>query len=399
MNGMIKIIFIAIFIFLILGLIYFRKKNWIKKKKREIHQEIEKLKRKENKRKKSFDDIFYLATKYHQGIPEIITESGKVLKGMRPNYKKAIYYYEKLLNTNYHYIVLLPLADIYHYGYGDYQEFLDLKKAREYYTQASYSPDVDIRLEATEKLYHMNYQQNMVPVSDPDEINNQYTVLKETPPVPLPNIQASLPEKNEIRNDTQNVHDTGVVNSVKIIVDNLRKETPINIPAKKCIDDIKVWLNKDISEDEHKKRALKTFERMTNVNGIVSNANCDEIEILTLIWNKIDQLKKDKKEDGENVQNNLLIQLCEAQEHGETVCAQGRFNHVLACLDVLKEGSQIKPVWAIKQEMMHKASLLTNEELSETEFRYKLKKEFFKEYVVPGLVSEKFINNEIDSWF
>lgn len=422
--------YISKYIYLFLGLGVFlslfflwkttRKKKWFKHKKREINKELYKLKKIERKTNPAPEQIFYLAQKYQQGIPEVISLDGQILAGMKPNLKKSLFYYKKLLDTNYHYWVLIPIGDIYNYADIQYPNLVDLNQARESYKQALQSPIISIRMEAMEKIIALNEKQNLPRMNSIIETNLEnnglkFTQIRRTAPEPLPNIPEPVNIPVEVRNDTQNTHDSGVVNSIKGTINRLQTKISNPKDSQVCLLEIKQLIESEKNKTL-KDKALATLRTMKTHNALIMSAGLTEIEVLALVWNRISNL--DKK-DKENAERNLVLQLAESNEWGQSVCPQGRFNHVIGSLETIDPDVQIKPLWAIKQEMYNKSILIREQTLSTynlqereqiekgtdekliSDFEWKLTnklKENFKTEYCPHIVSEDFIDTEIDSW-
>lgn len=374
---------------LLLFIVFKRRRSWLRQKRIESNKEIHRYNSVLRKDDKTVEDVYYLAQKNFRGIPEVVHKK-TVLPGMKPNFRQAAYFYERLLGTPYHYLALVSLGDIHNFEYSDDNTLINRSLAREYYTQATYSPNAEIRMEATEKLARMNDDDGILDaVIDGDDANN-------LPPDPLPNIPQPV-EMSGIQNDSQNVHDSGVVNSIKIIIRDLAANTKMACDKNECIASIHGVIKNYGSNPTVRDRALKTFKRMCESNTLISSVDMNETDLMRLVWNRICSLSG---QDRKNVEENLVLQLSEGIEHGDVVCAQGRFNHLLSCLDVLNLESvdpHVKPLWAIRKEMQYKASTMYGQ-IDNDILKENLKKEFKKEYVEKGLVTDKFIDAEVDSW-
>lgn len=400
-----SLIYLLLFIlslFIILKVI--KKGNFKRRKIKYINKELERLKYLENKLFKSNEEIYEIARKYHQGIPETIYKN-EIVKGMKPDFRKAIKYYYKLIHTEYHYNSIISLANIYNYEYIDDVEIIDRNAARSLYSEALKSPNIDIRNEAREKLLMFN-DENGYPTLEMTDDNNiffndndfndtmGYGIIIET----VPEEYHELPQQVDTTqpwNDTQNVHDTGVVKSVSNILDILKNKTRIVKRIEQCVNEMIEYIELSDHSTIIKTNAIKTLMKMNEVNSLIISCNCREKDLIELIWNFCDTLNP---KDKDNLKYNIVIQLSEAIEFGDTVCAQGRFNHLIASLDILEEfqSCKIKPLWAIKQEMMNKSPKII-ENVPEDRHAETLKNYFIKEY--GSIVSEKFINSEIDSWY
>lgn len=398
----------AIFTILLLYTPSYKFTSYIAIKREEMHSDAKTLRRLENKSNLSPDEIFFLAEKHYHGIPDIVGKDGTIFSGRIPDIKKAQLYYISLRGTVYHYHSLIPLGDIYNYGDVHNETMVDKTTARTIYIQALDCPINNIRLEAMEKIQNINEElgkPRMDGIIDISTVfNKRETVIFEKPPKGSPNVPVQKEIVPTIKNDTQNVHDPSVVKSIRLAISNIKNNIKNIISEEDTIIQINMYIKElqpEFKDDhsfrikvENAKRALITIN---TVNARVENANMNERELLSIVWSYINELES---KDCTNSRYNLYLQLCECIEHNIPVCAQGRFNHILGSIeDPTVSDISIKPLWAIKQEMLNKSSVIRdrNEQLDDNALRYLLKDTFKQEYM--DIVSPELIDIEIDSWF
>lgn len=167
-----------------------------------------------------------------------------------------------------------------------------------------------------------------------------------------------------IKNDSQNVHDSGVQASIKRSVDNLKnvvvnKRKEVSSDVKRCINELDI-------NDNTKKNAISSIDYIISTRHHIIKVNMNESEILDLVWSRITETNGEKY-------NNLLISLAYQladmkKESGEMQCPTGRANRLINALNGIDSASivSIKPKWALKREMLNKAAVI----------REKLTKEF-----------------------
>ncbi len=225
---------------------------------------------------------------------------------------------------------------------------------------------------------------------------------------------------NEIRNDPQNVHDTTVVQSSKNSLNNLEKSTLITIPIHQTLIDIRKKIN-NIKDPKKRNDATKTLDTIEQTNSHISSINKNELDVVNIIWNRINSNVHNNKED---LKDNLINELASAVEDNNVVCSQGRYNRVIDSINHIDPDVNIQPRWSLNQTMMNKASKIrndmeknTNNETKEAlksnnpteeqtkltekfdlDFKLKLIEDFEKEYVDTKLISKEHLKSQINSW-
>lgn len=226
--------------------------------------------------------------------------------------------------------------------------------------------------------------------------------------------------RNHIRrNNSQNVHDSGVAHTVKKSVEKIAKTTPITTEVETALHEVKMLINTSSISDSKKKDALSVLERIAKTNGYVSTMKMDEKNVLNLVWNRINNPKNALQRD--NLQDSLVNELAECVEHGTIVCTQGRASRLVDTLNMVDPEVKIRDDNTLRQEMLMKAakvrndvysllsdrdketvnqSLENNETISkyEANVKHEIKKQLEKEYVDGNLMTKNKFETEINSW-
>lgn len=357
-----------------------------------------------------------LAKLYHEGIPDQYDNKGIKIAGVKPNIHKAIEYYSSAYEKGY-YPVLLDLAGIYHWG-NETQNFpVDTKKAKELYYKLSREGDPYYRSRALDRLKQMS------------EEYSKSVGLRGIIPEPAPKKGPVKPperrivEAENVKNDTQNVHDHSVVNSVKNSLDKLQNTTKVttNIPI--SLIEIRNYINTANCSSDRKKDAIKALDSIEKSDREISFAGMRELDALHLVWNRVKNNYIEAQQD--TYKENLLNELSECVEHGKVICSTGRFNRIVDTLNnALDPDIHIVPEWMIAKEIMDKIGSERNIEMKKmssvevdalnvlepskeqqkivNEFNDKFKKNitdiFHKEYVSTGIMSENRLNAEIKKY-
>lgn len=211
-------------------------------------------------------------------------------------------------------------------------------------------------------------------------------------------VNAFTTQLPRIEPDTQNVHDNTLGTIMNSNIINLSKTpqlTSLNINE---IFDLIHYSNEDLSV---RSKAKKVLEDIIIHNAVLSRYNKSELEILELVWNRINELDKIKADDAKTM---LVKQLADGYENGAVVCATGRAMRVLSALDGIDETFETGITKNIVSniahtEIMNKAAVLRNStNLEGDELKNYLKSELHKEYVEGNLMGETAFNNSINSW-
>ena len=154
--------------------------------------------------------------------------------------------------------------------------------------------------------------------------------------------------------DTQNVHDTSVQSHINIAINALKKcKTGVVISDNILVQSIRHHiLNESKCFDDIKDKALTALKKIKKHNGILTRLNISEMEILHLVWNRINA--DCNKEVSNTLKENLTMELGDSVVDDDNMhCVQGRITRVMQCLQHADaEGIlNIKPLWVIKEEI------------------------------------------------
>ncbi len=196
-------------------------------------------------------------------------------------------------------------------------------------------------LQNNDILLRKQYEtQNINRLKEQEEINEEIRIIEE---VVFNHLPVELKENDDIKNDTQNVHDSDVVRSVKaglLNISNGNTNDRWDIDVKNI-----VFSNK---------KAYDTYMKMIGNNKVISAYAMSEKDVLKNVWSRInDPVNNDIRLD--------MIKILEKQlEDGYNVCEMGRCTRVLQTLEATDRANivKIKPEWAIKEEMLHTSSNL-----------------------------------------
>lgn len=400
------------------------------------------------------NDILFnikMARLYHRGVPDRYDNEGKKIIGVKPDSKRAIYYYNKAIENG-STISILDLASLYHFGMHNYEP--NLKKATSLYDYIVHKNNnqylknickkrlddinndelqtniknvtnndlMKIYLSADPQLYeYMVMQKRNELLSDKGK--NKDKKLDETLSRNERTV-ARRPERQRqrvgIRNDLQNVHDSGVVNTIKSSIARLLNQNPnLKMDYVNAIKEVRDCISKNLKKEKQKDavKALDTIEKSTKP---LSNTDLREIDVLVIVWNRIKEYPHEETKN--TMRQNLMNELSECIEYGEPVCSTGRFSHILDTLNVTDNQVLIRPTHVLNQEMMNKAGKirkdlyeacnkneqqLIDESIDDSnpivsDFQKKLKnnirQQFQNDYVKHGILSQEQIDKEINKW-
>lgn len=188
------------------------------------------------------------------------------------------------------------------------------------------------------------------------------------------------------RSDSQNVHESHLVKSVKVALDRLG---PSPISLEKTAVEVRKFLEND--ED-----ALKGLDLLEKNTVPLTSLKMTEAEVLRRVWGRIEGEGDDTIK--ENMKTMLKLRLGECGK--ESSCASGRVARVVDALSTFDDAVKLRPLWALRQEMLAKAAVLRNQRSEdETQPLAEVLRDVFKrDYVNKGLITMNVLNAELASW-
>lgn len=165
----------------------------------------------------------------------------------------------------------------------------------------------------------------------------------------------------QIKNDPQNVHETSVVKGITKSISNLQKNIDTHIKLEKATHDIRDYINNAQIDEQKKKNAIKTLDACEKNISPLMSSGVNDSEVLRLVWSRIHH--KENADRQNDLKNNLVTALADSVERGSVVCATGRVSHIIGALDKTDANEDIvdiKPEWAIREEIGSKVNLMLN---------------------------------------
>ena len=345
-----------------------------------------------------------LASLYYAGIPDKYTGDGAKIAGIPSNIRDALYYYQQAHRYSGTMNFLLNIADIYNFNSeSDRNKNIakDIYKKIERETPSDY-----LRALARDRLAQMNTQGGL----DIGHFDPYPQIAAVGPRVAEPRIEPLTPILAQppvtrtritlVRDTPQNVHDGGILGTIKQSIQKLREGTDLIIDKSSALKQIRNFIsgNGNSSPTQKQQDAIRALDVIEQNHGILSFANESESDAASLVWNRIASHPEAARTD---LKNNLLNELSECVEHGNVVCSTGRFTRILDSLNLVDKDVSIKPTWALQQEMLHKAAKIRSDsengsEYSEDAFKKKFINQMHSDYVKPGLMSSDLVTAEVN---
>lgn len=241
------------------------------------------------------------------------------------------------------------------------------------------------------------------------------------------NTQSGIEVLATVPDDPHNARDHIVMNTVRQSLEKLRASTHIQDDEHTTIKRLHQYIVRDCDLPEVKRKGALNVLNQITASTIESNQNGDarqqELEALKLIFNRINSVHREKKEQ-QKLLDNLVSELSECVEYGQLICSEGIVNRIVDSLNYIDEAVKIKPKWALSREMLYQAANIRKNLLKETsseikdalqslkptarqrmlsrEFRDKLKREIEREftrvYVDSGVMSKDLLKTEMSKW-
>jgi hypothetical protein len=331
------------------------------------------------RRGKSSEDLKRIVKTLHYGVPAKYTSQGRYVKGVSPQPIQAARVYEVLVRRRCS-EVYPEYAELLEFGAPGHFELVDHNKAlrlyRMYYKTLDNLYDRYATLADIERLSPAH--ERALIAFERTNVSQQLSrraFRKQTPsPQPLKAVRTTgediwvLPADgvrahdaaNAIRNDAHNSHDSSVTKTTRASIERLKKVGQGGDDAKALKDVRRLISGADVPVDK-KQRAIQALDAVERNNQMMGSAGITEVELMGLVWNRIHH--EDNKDNAKVLRENLIDELSEMVEHDKTVCATGRFTHVLGTLDGVDTNVQIKPKWAIQRELIDRAGIIYKEQV------------------------------------
>jgi hypothetical protein len=322
----------------------------------------------------------------HYGVPAKYTSQGQYVKGVAPQPARAVRIYEILvrrrcLEVYPDYAQLLEFGAPGHEGLVNPVKALKLHKIyyktlNDLYDRYETLADIErlspaheralISFERTKISQQLNRRAHvpLKPQTAQQGVRAPLQPVRTTGEdiwvLPADGIRARNAE-NTIRNDAHNAHDSGVTKTTRASVERLKKAVLQQCRDENALRDVRRLIySADVSADK-KERAIQALDAVERNNQLLGSAGVTEVELMGLVWNRIHH--EDNKDNAKALRENLVEELSEMVEHDKTVCASGRFTHVLGTLDGVDKNVQIKPKWAIQRELVDRAGVIYKEQI------------------------------------
>lgn len=267
---------------------------------------------------------------------------------------KAIEHYQKAVNNGF-IDAIFPLANIYNYCSVPttnkplasmlYQKVLKLPV------------DTQTKARAQESLNDIKNEMMFK--------NNNFARREPQIQIPFVIPEVIVPVQTRIagiRNDSQNVHDSGLQKTFGSGFKFLQHSNRTNqkkIPQREVAEHIINFINKSKNIDpEVKDTAKLALEHIKKTNESISSINnAREMEILSQVFNRI--YSADNKNNIDALKKNLVEQLADCFPKNSDgirhpVCAQGRAARIYSIfqgIDPKSDQLLLKPKWALKEEI------------------------------------------------
>lgn len=196
----------------------------------------------------------------------------------------------------------------------------------------------------------------------------------------------------EIRQDRQNVHDPMVAHDLRRSFDALPPPPP-SLSLSQSLNDLRNYIKKESSSvNDAAERTLTRMETGTTPLTYLPNGG-KEVDVLHRVWSATEV--EGDEESTENRKRLLVQQMAEA----DGVCVSGRVARVLGSLDGVDDRVRVRPRWALRREMLDRSALIARDTgLEGKALEDRLRTEFYRDYVAPGIVPSRLIDAELREW-
>lgn len=219
----------------------------------------------------------------------------------------------------------------------------------------------------------------------------------------------------KIRDDPQNVHDTTLTKTLAKSINDIKAEvSPYQSQTQGWLEEIENYIETSpMTEKDKAKQIVDVFKKR---DGHLSMGNTTELEALKLVWERI----KNTHNDDQDLKDTLVRNLADSIENGLPVCVSGTVARMMETLQTVDPKVSIKPQWAVRSEMLSKASQIRNSMISNysdeeqkvidalesskdqeqfvKSFHDRVRETFTQEYVDSGILSREKMEAELKDW-
>ena len=187
-------------------------------------------------------------------------------------------------------------------------------------------------------------------------------------------------EPTVVYEDAQNVHDHGVVASLRKAATTVEDTGTKNAVCQEVIDAIAESMP-DLDETIRADAIAFVADHVDDTP--VASIGTSTAAALCATWKKIGDIEDPERRA--NAAETLARQMADGYERGNPVCATGRVARILGALDGVTDSSVIRPTWAVREEMASMAAKYSNEGLGGEAFEKMAMKTYVQDL---GMIEE-----------
>ncbi len=160
-------------------------------------------------------------------------------------------------------------------------------------------------------------------------------------------------EANLDKTDNQNVHNSTVnrhvVESLKLLQTKEKQNQVEKLGLSSIYGEIRAYLLPSLHANSS--LAMDVLDQMYNFNHFHTPSGLNEMEILRLIWQRINHPINSLHQS--DLKEALLVQLADCKPNDVMMCLTGRVSRILQSLETIDAENvvDLKPLWAIKDEI------------------------------------------------
>jgi len=192
-----------------------------------------------------------------------------------------------------------------------------------------------------------------------------------------------------IATDSQNVHNSIILNRLKIILNKIQENTKITKTMNQSLKEIRAYFLKISLTGFRNLNSI--LNEIQNSNGYIMSFGMKELEVLHIIWNAI--------YDNNDLKHILYTNMLGMRERGNLVCLTGRVTRMIDIFSGIIDEYTFKDK-NIREEMMNKcAKIRTDLNIDDEEkLKEEIKKVLYKDYVESKIMTIDAFNTEVNEW-